>query len=181
LHLLRIIQSEHKNFISLIVALAAVKFSINTIYASVALTGEGRGFFLLFLIMLGWLILLVTLSGLMYKAALKVKTRFRDNFAILTYSFIPHVFALLILFPVELILFGGTLFSTNPSPFVIKETLAYVMLAFESLFIFWGILLTYFAFRRQSSSRGTAIIFTILFNILMYGIVYLTAGYFYFI
>jgi hypothetical protein len=178
----RIIHSEHKNFIILILILAAIKFSINAIYLSLALLGERhntRNFLILILITTGYILLSAVISSFFYKKALSSKTRFRDNLAIIIYSLLPYVFALVILLPFELILFGYTIFSVNPSPFVVKETLAYVMLSFEGLFIFWALFLSYMAFRRQSSDTGITIIFTFIFNFLIYSALFITAGYYF--
>jgi hypothetical protein len=176
----RIIQAEHKNFILLILFLVSVKFSINSIYLGLAQLGERYAFpdiIILFFVTLLYIISAITISSYVYKFFLKKKTRIKDNFSILTYSLFPHAFALLILFPIELILFGFTVFSVNPSPFIIKETVAYVMLGFETLFLIWAIFLSFMAYLRQSGDFLTAIIHTILFNFLVYGSIYITARY----
>ena len=58
-----------------------------------------------------------------------IPLRFKDTFALIIYSQIPYLFGLIILFPLELVIFGDYLFSKNPSPFTIKGTLAYLFLA----------------------------------------------------
>jgi hypothetical protein len=178
----RIIHAEHKNFIFLILFLASVKLSINTIFISLALHKENQvsqNFILLLLIIIGLTSLSLIICSLLYQKFLKNKTRFRDNFAILSYSLFPHVFALIILFPIELIIFGYTVFSVNPSPFIIKEFVAYTMLGFEGLFIIWAMFLSFMAFRRQSDSLNIVFVFTLLFNILIYGSILITAKYFF--
>ena len=54
----------------------------------------------------------------------------------------PYSFAAIILFPVELIIFGKYLFSVNPSPFIIKSFLAWVLVSLEFLLILWSVFLT---------------------------------------
>lgn len=181
----RIIHSEHKNFIIFILFFAAIKCSITSIYLSLALAGSNHylnNVFIVFLISLGILVTVILLTSYLFKIVLKSKslrTRWKDNISIIIYSLIPYIIALIILFPVELILFGYTVFSVNPSPFIIKETLAYVMLGFEVLFILWAVFLSFTAFRRQSNDFLTAFIFTITFNAALYGLLILSAAYIY--
>src|SRR4030042_6938885 len=175
----RIIHAEHKNFIIFILFFAAVKFSIDSVYLSLALTGNNHylsSIFLVFFISFGILLLSILLISISFTLILKshnIKTRVRDNISIMIYSLFPHIMALVILFPIELILFGYTVFSVNPSPFVIKETLAYTMLVFELMFVLWAMFLSFMAFRRQSADYSITIIFTLIFNIAVYGLIYI--------
>jgi hypothetical protein len=174
----RIIHSEHKNFVFLILFLASIKLSINSIYLSLSLLGERhlpQNFFVLLFITIIYLSLSVIISSLLYKSFVKNKTRFMDNFSIIIYSLFPHAFALILLLPIELILFGYTIFSVNPSAFIIKETLAYTMLGFETIFILWALFLSFMAFKRQAGDVSTAVIFTFIFNLLVYGSLFITA------
>jgi hypothetical protein len=183
----RIIQAEHKNFIFFILFFVAVKLSINSVFISLALEGERHyvnNVFIVFGISLGILITSILITALLYTLVLSArenKTRFRDNFSVLTYSFMPYVFALVIIFPVELILFGYTVFSVNPHPFIIKETVAYIMMVFEILVIIWTIFLSYMALRKQSGDFITAMIFAIILNVFIYSALYISARYIYII
>jgi hypothetical protein len=98
--------------------------------------------------------------------------RFKDTFAIIIYSQIPYLFGLVILFTLELVLFGDYLFSKNPTPFIIKGFLAYLFLILEVGIIIWSIFLIIKAFLTQSQKKlfsiFTAITFTVLFWSLMY-------------
>jgi len=181
----RIIHSEHKNFIVFILFFAAIKYSIAAVYMSLAIAGNNHylhNVFIVFLINLGILVTVILLTTYLFTYVLKsknIRTRWKDNISIIIYSLIPYIIALVILFPVELILFGYTVFSVNPSPFIIKETLAYVMLGFEILFILWSVFLSFMAFRRQSNDFLTALIFTIIFNAAVYGLLILSAAFIY--
>jgi len=177
----RIIHAEHKNFIIFILFFAAIKLSINSVYISLALSGHNfnfRGSVAIFLINLVILVISVLLSSLIYTyftKSINIKTRFRDNISVTTYSFMPYIFALVLLFPIELILFGYTVFSVNPSPFIIKESLAYIMLGFELLFITWSMFLAFMAFRRQTGGVIVPLGFMLLLNVFIYLALYLTA------
>lgn len=171
----RIIQAEHKNFIFFIIIFAAIKLSITSIYLSLGFMGKNHyvgNIFYVFLITLGIIFIVLIVSSLLLKyimSAKQIKIRFKDNFAVSVYSLMPYIFGLAILFPIELILFGYTVFSVNPSPFIVKETLAYVMSSFEILCILWSILLSFFAFRKQTSDYLWSSVFTLFFNALLYG------------
>ncbi len=175
----RIIQSEHKNFILLIALLFSIRAFIDARFLSVLLSGEsalrfgllpallisaGAGFLVIWIYTLV-LFLVGKLSGL--------KSRLRDNNAVLIYSLISYTFALIILFPIELITFGQFLFSNNPSPFMLKPTIAYTLLAFEGLLIAWGIFLTVSGIYSLSRSIPFAISSGILFNIYLFGFMFL--------
>jgi hypothetical protein len=176
----RIIQSEHKNFISLMFILAAFKLFISSIFISLALFKNERaidyfitryfyfagGILVLFLI-LSILLLLIIKSG-------GVKTRFKDIFSILTYAMMPYSFAAVILFPVEIIIFGEYLFSVNPSPYIIKSTLAWILTGVEILLILWSLFLIGSGIFAQTKSFK----FSFISSVVLSGIIYLSI-YFY--
>lgn len=171
----RIIQSEHKNFIILIVIIFSVKAFIDAKFLSIIFTGESvlrinvipallislGSSFLVIWIFTFILFFINKLSGL--------KTRLRDNNAVLIYTLLPYSFALIILFPIELIIFGQFLFSNNPSPFVLKSAVAYTLLAFEGLMILWTIFLSVSGVYSISRNILYAIAAGIIFNIYLYG------------
>ncbi len=175
----RIIQSEHKNFTLLITVLFTIKAFIDARFLSILLSGENvlrldlltallisaAAGYLVIWIYTFVLFLVNKLSGL--------KSRLRDNNAVLIYSLIPYAFALAILFPIELITFGQTLFSDNPSPFMLKPTIAYALLAFEGLLILWGIFLSVAGVYSISRSIPYALVSGIIFNIFLFGFMYL--------
>jgi hypothetical protein len=139
----KIIHSEQKNFIVFIVILASIKFFINTIFFFLINSRNNlfsfngiRNYFIV-LISITLIISLFTILIKITNRLLNNITRAKDIFSILSYVLVPNIFALLILFPLELIFFGEYLFSNNPSPFLIKETAAYIMLVLEILLILW--------------------------------------------
>lgn len=152
-----IIFSEHKNFLILIILLVSGKFFIDGMFLNLFSLKENAkisNYIFNYLIILGLTFVLITVFSFLVKIIIKkyVQTRFADNFSIISYSFLPHVFGFLSLLPIELILYGGYLFSAEPSPFLIKETLAYVMLGFEGVIILWSFFLTFWAIKTQSKN-----------------------------
>ncbi len=174
----QIILSEHKNFLSFIILLSSFKFFIDSRFASLALNkseGSWNIFILNFIIIAGTITLFVFGFSLILKILNKsfgLETRIKDYFAIIEYSFIPQIFALLILLPIEFIVFGGNLFSNNPSPFVLKNTVAFLLLIFEGLIILWSIFLNVLAFFSQTKNIINAIAATFVFNIGLYYLIY---------
>jgi hypothetical protein len=169
-----IIFSEHKNFLMLIILLISGKLFIDGMFFSMVSLKDYSSFSNVFF---NYIIIAVSISFLisvfafaLIKAIKKIGivTRFADNFSIIAYSFIPHAFGFILLFPTELILFGSYLFSTDPSPFIIKETLAYVMLGFEMLVVIWSIFLTFIGLKIQTNN----ILFAIILTIIIHGILF---------
>ncbi|MCL5029752.1 MAG: hypothetical protein M1480_12140 [Bacteroidetes bacterium] len=178
-----IIQSEHKNFIFFTIFFVSIKFFIDSMFLSLFTIKPEPIFENLirnYSIVFGETLLILFLTSIILTRVNKILgliTRIRDNFSILTFSFVPHVFALFILFIVELTVFGGNIFSKNPSPFTVKETLAFVLLGFEAFIIIWGILLTIIALYTQTKSIRYAIIVSCLFTIILYFCLYLNSIY----
>lgn len=174
-----IILSEHKNFTIVILLITAIKFYIDSLFLSLFgnnLTGYHTGLLFSFGIILAGGILIITVFSLLLKlltSSSDAKTRFKDNFAIFTYSLIPHGLGLCILFPIELALFGGYLFSSNPSPFAIKETLAYIMAGFELLVLLWSMFLSITALFVQTKNLALSLILSVIFNIVIFYTLYL--------
>ena len=172
----QIIYSEHKNFIVFIIMLAAIKLLLDSIFMSVAFNHANvfQNFFLNYLLLLiAFTSVIFLFSFILSKITKSISdTRVKDNFSVLTYSFIPHIFALVFLFPIELILFGEYLFSFEPSPFQLKETLAYALLAFETLVILWGLFLTVMGIYAQTKSIKYSLLVSIIFNLILYSVLY---------
>ena len=182
----KIIQAEHKNFIFILPVLIAIKLLIDSmLIASNLLKNENifSRYLINYLIVLGGFIILVLIYSLLLKYFNKLftlQTRIRDNFAIIIYTFVPIIFALVFVFPIELTLFGRFLFSFNPSPFMIKEFPAYVLLGFEVLLILWSFFLTITAMYSQSKNILYSIITSVIFNVVIYYFIYYSSTKLYF-
>lgn len=173
-----IILAEHKNFIFLLLILISAKYLINTRFISMLSLGDIRstvGLQFSYLIVLGGIALFFILFSALYNYIGKlndISLRFKDTFSIIIYSQIPMVFGLVILFLLEVVIFGDYLFSLNPNPFVIKGIITYLFLFLEVGIIIWSIFLVYKAFYSQSQvfsfSLLSAIIFTLFLSVLIY-------------
>jgi hypothetical protein len=74
-----------------------------------------------------------------------------------------------------LILFGEYLFYFSPSPFDIKETLAYTLFLFELLLLLWSLFLTYKAVNIQAGNRVLSITTSVVIHTVYFIILYQTA------
>ena len=172
----KIIHSEQKNFIIFIIVLVSIKFFINTIFFFLinaqnnlsSLNGIRNYFIILASVTL--IILIFTILIKITNRLLNNITRVKDIFSILSYTLVPNIFALVILFPLELIFFGEYLFSNNPSPFLIKEIAAYIMLVLEILMILW----TYFFSIMALFTLTKSIIYSVSWGTLYVFMIFLT-------
>lgn len=174
-----IIYSEHKNFLVFLILISVLKFEIDTIFISlffkkeiISLSNFAPGYLLLVLILAGVFLLFSYLVTILNKK-IGYETRVKDNFSIYFYSFLPHIFALIVLFPLELVMFGEYLFSVNPSPFAIKESIAYTLLILELLIVIWSLFLTIMANYAQTKNVSYSIVISIIFQSLLFLILYL--------
>ena len=176
-----IIRAEHKNFIFFLMLLASAKFLIDSMYVSLAFTRHepylGNFISGYFLILAGTGVFILLFSAILkfIYTTFDLKTRIRDNFAILIYSLIPYVFAVLILFPVEVTVFGNNLFSNNPAPFSIKSSFAYILVGFEGLMFIWSLFLSFAGFLTQTRNVIYSIITALIFNAAIFYLLYLSS------
>lgn len=178
-----IIYSEHKNFIFFILPLIVLKYLINTRFVSMLSIGEFQssvGLQMSYLIILGGTLLYFLAFSLLYTMIGKMNEIFicfKDTFALIIYSQIPLLFGLIILFTLELVIFGDYLFSINPTPFTIKGQIAFLFLVLEIGIIIWSIFLIYKAFHTQSSDIPFSIFAALLFIVLLSALIYIYSLY----
>jgi hypothetical protein len=176
-----IVYAEHKNFITFILLFVTIKLLVDIRFISMVNVGQYQAtsnLFISYLIVFGTITTYLLLFSIVLKLVLltsEIETRFRDNLAVLIYSFIPHIFGLIFLFVLELVVFGDYLFSVNPTPFVIKGLIAYLFLGAEVLLILWSVLLTYSALRVQTGSIYIGILSTLIFYLLLAVILYFSS------
>lgn len=175
----KIIFSEHKNFIFFILLFISLKYVINVRFISMLSMGEFSstiGLQYSYLIVLGFTIIYFLLFSFFYSITGKEKNitlRFKDTFAIIIYSQVPFLFGLVLLFTLELVLFGDYLFSKNPTPFIIKGFLAYLFLALECLIIIWSVFLVVKGFLAQSQQKLFGILSSVIFVVFLWVLLFL--------
>jgi hypothetical protein len=163
-----IIYAEHKNFTVLLLLLASGKFAVDLLFFSILKSGYLSitffGAYLLALITLIILLIAFSFSIFYFGKMTGEETRIKDNLSILVYSLIPHVFAFVILFPIEIVVFGANLLDSEVSPFVLKPGIAYTLLVIELLVVIWGMFLTAAAVYTQFKNFIISILIAAAFN-----------------
>ena len=173
-----IIFAEHKNFITFIIFLAALKFEIDSVFISLFFSKHTLSFskfvggYISLIIIFALLLLIFSFVINIINKTLGYETRTKDNFSIFSYSLIPHIFALIVLFPLELVMFGEYLFSTNPSPFDLKVFVSYTLLVLELLMVAWSLFLTIIANYTQTKNIIYSIVISIIFHSLLFFTLY---------
>ena len=176
-----IIFAEHKNFILFITFFIAIKNLIIARFFSVpelGINGVESSFLLsLVLIILVTLLLIVSFSLIQKNIYSKkeVKLRFKDIYAVNTFSFTPYLFGLVFIFPVELVVLGGDIFSNNPYSFEIKPLITYTLMGFELITISWSFYLIYKNLMTISLNKKYSIFFTILYFLTWFATLYFSS------
>ncbi len=142
----RIILSNNKNYVLLLLTFLSVRFFILSRFISIPFTNQNSDFELLttytyFFITTGLMIFIISHLINLFCRIIKVHSRFKDVFSVLVFSFFPSSIAIFLLYPIELTVYGKYLFSNNPYPFDIKENVFYVFIVFELFLIIWSFIL----------------------------------------
>lgn len=154
-----IVYAEHKNFMFFLLLFISIKNLIITRFISIPELGkEGVTTSLVFLFLLSVLItisFIFIISFIQSKIfqKLNIKLRAIDVMALNSYSQIPLIFSLVLIFPVEMIVLGGDLFSNNPFSFQIKPVITYILIFFEIVMVVWSFLLYYFSIQFAGISK----------------------------
>lgn len=181
----QIIFAEHKNFIIFITFFNAVKNLVIIRYLSVpdlGLNGVTSPFVLsLTLTAVLTFLLLGTLTFFQIKFfdRRNVNLRFKDIYAVNVYSFIPYIFGLVFIFPVELIVLGGDIFSNNPYSFEIKPLITYILIAFELITILWSFFLIFKSLLTITSIKSISLLISLAYFCIWFASLYLSSKLFF--
>lgn len=173
-----IIFSEHKNFIFFILFFVSAKYLINARFISMISVGEFQstvGLQYSYLIVLGIISIYYLLFSFAYKLIGRlneIQIRFKDTLSLIIFSQIPLLIGLVVVFPLELVIFGDYIFSLNPAPFIIKKNIAYFFLSIELSLIFWTILLVFKAFITQTQTTIFGFLSAAAFVVLLWTLLY---------
>jgi hypothetical protein len=176
-----IIFAEHKNFVIFITFFIAIKNLIIARFFSVpelGMNGVETTFvisLMLAIFLTSLLIISFSLAQIYIYSKREVKLRFKDIFAVNAYSFIPYLFGLVFIFPVELVVLGGDIFSNNPYSFEIKPIITYILIGFELMTISWSFYLIYQSIITISSNIIYSIIYTLLFFLTWFATLYISS------
>jgi hypothetical protein len=161
-----IIIAENKNFVILLTFLIGIKFYLTSQLLILSLGSTSLFYFKTLLFEIITFFIIVAISAFAAKTILiknKPTTRFVDNFALISYSYIPLIIGLIILTPMEIAVFGLAYFTFDPSPFLVNPSLAYLFVGLELLLVIWSIALLIISFYIQSGNKIFSSISGILF------------------
>jgi hypothetical protein len=167
----QIIFSEHKNFIVFLTFFISLKNLIIARFISVPELGvNGASVSLIFSLILMILITTVLTSSFSFIQNIlysrkNITLRFQDFYAVNVYSFIPYLFGLIFIFPVELIVLGGDIFSNNPYSFQIKPLISYILIGVELITIIWSFFLIFKSILVVSEKKNFSILLTVSFSL----------------
>lgn len=170
--LTNIVFADHKNLIIILLIALAVKFFLTsaTVQSLFNLIIPYSKYFwyntgLLVAIYSATILIFVKIFSIM--ANRKGRARYKDNLSIFIYSFIPVILGFFIITPVAYGIFGKHWFISNPSPFLIKETFAYILVAIEVIMLLWSIFILSIGFSIQSNSKVITAIMVIFFLLIL--------------
>ncbi len=177
----KVILAEHKNFVIFLTFLFALRLLVLSRFLSLPFSSETVS---TTSVITGYTIVLVTTTFFMVLFALittllikkEYGVRFRDIYSLLVYSNTPNIISLVLLFPIELVIFGEYLFSNNPNPFQVKPFYAYFLLLFETGIIIWSLLLIYISYTTLTGSRAISILISFSYSICLFGILLILAN-----
>lgn len=180
----QIIFSEHKNFILFITFFISVKnlilarfFSVPELGINGATTSFVMSLFLILIISSSLLILYAYSLKIFFKTynSQNIELRLKDIYAINVYSFIPYLFGLIFIFPVELIVLGSDIFSNNPYSYQIKPLITYILIGFELITILWSFFLMQKSILQITSNSYNSIRIPFVFFIIWHAVIYLSS------
>lgn len=143
----RIVLSQHKNYLLLLSSL----FGMSIVYGVIWFEKLGNNFSNV-LTLVGAGLLIGPIVGIIFVLALGFfsmrttkalggKTTFKNMSAVVAYSTIPIILSLVLVFPVEIAVFGLDFFGKNPPPMVIKPVAYVALLSMDFLAVGWFFLL----------------------------------------
>ena len=164
-----VIHAEHKNFLGFLLVILALKlYSLVVIIQSSyeIIFPESDYFFMNLILQIIIYTIFIILFSFTVKNFFRRKrnSRFKDILAVTVFSFTPAILAFIILVPVQFGIFGVHWFTYNPSPFIIKNSLAYILAAVEVIMIFWSIFIFLKGMYLQSNSWFITILLFLIFT-----------------
>jgi len=177
----QIIFAEHKNFVSFITFFIAIKNLLIARFLSVPELGSDGvstsfivSLFLMILVILILSSLFIFVQNVVYIQR-DIKLRIKDIYSVSVYSFIPYLFGLVFVFPVELVVLGGDIFSNNPYSFQIKPLFTYMLIGVEFITIIWSFYLIQKSIYSITTKRNISVKITALYFIIWFSTLYLSS------
>ncbi len=149
----RIAIARHKNYTLFLTALFGIAFAVTVLwFGNYGRILGGLGGVLLVALLAGPVlgIVSVVLMSFVLRVISKIlggHSSMKATMAVIAYATVPIVWSLVFIFPVELAVFGGYFFDSNPPPFVINPVAYLLLLTLDSIAVFWSWILLVYALR----------------------------------
>ncbi|HCV43406.1 MAG TPA: hypothetical protein DGH68_07965 [Bacteroidetes bacterium] len=179
----KIVLARHKNYVVLLSALFGISLAFALFWVKhlgsrfenlMALVGAG----VLFGIPAG--LAIVWISGFLVARCVRMlggKAVARNAAAVTAYASMPLALSLVVVFPLEIALFGLDFFGTNPPPLVLNPGVYLGLLAFDAMAVLWSVSLSYKGLAVLSGFRGMKSITLILLLAVVIGSISFSAVY----
>lgn len=175
-----IIFAEHKNFAFTVLSLILIKLFLLKIsltyiideYSNYAEHIISNFFILSAVILVYFLLFSLMLMGI--NRILKYQTRFKDNLALIVFSFVPLLLSLVLLTPVEYALFGKYWFLSNPYPILVKPAAAWIFYVLEGIMLVWSVVIYTTSLFAQTMNKIYSLSFSLIFFCLLFAGLYFT-------
>ena len=143
----RIALARHKNYTTLLSCLLGCSF----VYGAIWFRAAGGAFANLAMLVLAGIVIgpllgivVVALLTLLIRLIGRVaggKGSFKNVYAVIAYAGSPVVYSLVLVFPIEIALFGIYLFGNNPPASVINPVAYYALTGLDAIAVLWAVLL----------------------------------------
>lgn len=119
----QVLFAEHKNYLIILSIFLSIKLTLITLFKISFIDIHRSHQTIIVISLLFWLGFIYTLaffSKLLLRLMFHIKIFYKDMLTIIVFPFIYFSLSLVLIFPIELMLFGKYLFSNNPSIFTIN-------------------------------------------------------------
>lgn len=172
----KVIFAEHKNYSLVFFILLLIKvFSISFIVRNILpfQKFDFQYFWIYFMNIIVYFLpifLLLSFSVFKIHQFLGNKERLKDQFATFTFAATPAIMSIVVLLPVEFALFGTYWFTFNPSPFILKSGIAYLLFGIEGILLLWTLFLFFVQFHIRTKKILYSIIAALISFTLLFGL-----------
>lgn len=130
-----IIYSEQKNFVLFFLILGFIKLIIlkRLVYNLFQIQIIDESIISNFLMIIPLVVFIISMK--IFALVKKIRIRFRDLISLFSYSLSVVVLISIILFPAEYAILGNAWLTFNPSPFILKPSIAILFLSIEGILI----------------------------------------------
>ncbi|HEV8538964.1 MAG TPA: YIP1 family protein [Bacteroidota bacterium] len=164
----RISVAQHKNYVYFLSSIAGIGFAFLIFwlmkageYSDSLINIIGAGFVIGPPFGVVFSMLFSFIVWLTMKAS-RIESSYKNIFAVSVYAFVPVVFSVVLILPIELMTFGTYFFTINPSPYTLKPASYIILLGLDGLLSLWSLLLLVIGMKILINGSWTRSIFVVV-------------------